>query len=218
VTEKKTILFDLDGTLTDPKIGITRSVQYALRKFDIIIDDPDTLCCFIGPPLKESFIKYFELSDADGEKAVEYYREYYRPTGIFENAVYDGIPEMLAALKAAGKQIALATSKPTVFARQILEHFNLDSYFDVIVGSELDGRRVIKAEVVACALEECGCDKADAVMVGDRYHDIVGGKENNLATIGVLFGYGDRSEMESHGADVICETVAELQAVLLGNW
>jgi len=216
MTEKKTILFDLDGTLTDPKVGITRSVQYALRKFGINVEDTDTLCCFIGPPLKESFMKYYGLSEADGELAVEYYREYYRPTGIFENLVYDGIPALLADLKAAGKQIALATSKPTVFARQILEHFNLISYFDVVIGSELDGRRVIKAEVVADVLAECGCAVSDAVMVGDRYHDIVGGKENDLATIGVLFGYGNREELEQHGADMICETVQDLHRVLLG--
>lgn len=216
MTEKKTILFDLDGTLTDPKVGITRSVQYALRKFGINIEDTDTLCCFIGPPLKESFMKYYGLSDTDGDLAVEYYREYYRPTGIFENVVYDGIPQLLADLKSAGKQIALATSKPTVFAKQILEHFDIASYFDVIIGSELDGRRVIKADVVADVLAECGCSNADAVMVGDRYHDIVGGKAHALSTVGVLFGYGSRTELEEHGADVICVSVDDLHNILLG--
>jgi len=213
---KTTILFDLDGTLTDPKVGITRSVQYALRKFGINVEDPDTLCCFIGPPLKESFMKYYGLSDADGELAVEYYREYYRPTGIFENGVYEGIPELLRDLRQAGKQIALATSKPTVFARQILVHYDIMQYFDVVIGSELDGRRVKKAEVVACALEECGCAIENAVMVGDRHHDIVGGRDNGLGTIGVLYGYGDRTELEEHGADLICETVSALRSALLG--
>lgn len=213
---KTTILFDLDGTLTDPKVGITRSVQYALRKFGINVEDTDTLCCFIGPPLKESFMKYYGLSDTDGELAVEYYREYYRPTGIFENGVYEGVPELLRDLRQAGKQIALATSKPTVFARQILVHYDIMQYFDVVIGSELDGRRVKKAEVVACALEECGCATENAVMVGDRHHDIVGGRENGLVTIGVLYGYGDRAELEEHGADLICETVSVLRSALLG--
>lgn len=220
----KYILFDLDGTLTDPKEGITKSVAYALKSYGIEVKDLDSLCKFIGPPLKDSFVNFYGFSDAQGAEAVEKYREYFRPYGVYENKVYDGVDELLRELKACGKIIILATSKPTVFAKVILEHFDLMKYFDVVCGSELDGSRVKKGDVVAYALEQAGelerqagelerakeIDKSLAVMIGDREHDILGAKENGLDSIGVLYGYGDRAEHEAAGADYIVETVDEL--------
>ena len=140
----KYILFDLDGTLTDPKEGITKSVAYALKHFGIDVEDLDTLCKFIGPPLKDSFMQYYGLSEDDAHLAVEKYREYFEPCGMFQNKVYDGVENLLKELKTSGKEIVLATSKPGVYAQKILEHFHLDSYFSYVAGSELDGRRVKK--------------------------------------------------------------------------
>lgn len=209
------ILFDLDGTLTDPKEGITKSVAYALRAFGIETEDLDTLCRFIGPPLKNSFMDFYGLSSEEAELAVEKYREYFAPTGIFQNKVYEGVEKMLQHLQAGGKTIILATSKPTVYAKQILEHFRLDAYFNHVIGSELDGRRTKKGEVIACALEIAGIkDCTEAVMIGDRMHDVIGAKENNLDCIGVLYGYGDRRELEESGADCIAETVEELAKMI----
>lgn len=210
------ILFDLDGTLTDPKEGITKSVAYALEYYGICVEDLDALCKFIGPPLKDSFMNFYGFEEAEAEEAVEKYREYFRPTGVFENKVYAGVEDMLKELKASGKRLVLATSKPTVFAVQILEHFNLAQYFEFVAGSELDGTRVKKGDVIAYALEQAGIlDKSHAVMIGDREHDIIGAKQNGLDSIGVLFGYGSRKEHEECGADVIVETVEELREILM---
>ena len=211
----KYVLFDLDGTLTDPKEGITKSVAYALEAYGIHVEDLDSLCKFIGPPLKDSFVKFYRFSEEQGYEAVEKYREYFRPHGVYENKVYAGVDKLLAELKASGKMIILATSKPTVFANTILEHFDLMKYFDVVCGSELDGSRVKKGDVIAYALEQVaekdtGFDKSKAVMIGDREHDILGAKENGLDSIGVLYGYGDRAEHEAAGAGYIVETVEEL--------
>lgn len=209
------LLFDLDGTLTEPKVGITKSVAYALEYYGIHVEDLDSLCPFIGPPLKESFMKYYGFDDAKAEEAVEKYREYFRPHGVYENEVYTGVPEMLKELHAMGKTLVLATSKPTVFAKIILEHFGLAPYFSVVVGSELDGTRVNKDEVVECALEEAGItDKSKAVMIGDRQHDIMGGKKNGLDAIGVLYGHGSYEELMAQGADIIVESVEELTKLL----
>ena len=197
----KYALFDLDGTLTDPGEGITRSVQYALDKFGIHVEDRKQLFCFIGPPLHESFEVYYGFSRSDAMKAVDYYREYYAVKGIFENLVYDGIPEALVNLRDSGVRICLATSKPEVFAKQILEHFGLDGYFTAVAGSEMDGTRTKKAEVVERALGLLGNpDTGDCVMIGDREHDVLGGAAHGLDTIGVLFGYGSRDELERAGA------------------
>ena len=163
------ILFDLDGTLTDPKEGITKSVAYALESFGIHVEDLDSLCKFIGPPLKESFMVYYELDDAQGDQAVEKYRERFAVTGLFENKVYPGIREMLELLKEQGKTLLVATSKPSIYARQILEHFDLMKYFTFLSGSELDGTRVDKAEVITYALQENKIqDLSKVIMIGDR--------------------------------------------------
>ena len=208
------ILFDLDGTLTDPKEGITRSVQYALSKLGIYADTEE-LVRFIGPPLVESFATFFSLSPSDCELAVKYYRERFSQVGIFENAVYPGIPELLGRLEAAGKRLMVATSKPTVFARTILEHFGLATYFCEIVGSELDGTRADKGEVIACALASSGFGPEQAVMVGDRSYDIIGAAQNRLPAVGVLYGYGSREELEAAGAFGLANTVEELERLLL---
>ena len=212
----KYILFDLDGTLTDPKLGITKSVAYALKSYGIQVDDLDSLLKFIGPPLKDSFVKYYGFSEEQGAEAVEKYREYFKPYGIYENKVYDGVENMLAELVKCGKKVILATSKPTVFANMILEYFHLDKYFTCAVGSELDGSRVKKGEVITEALRQAGVtDKSLAVMIGDREHDILGAKENGIDSIGVLYGYGDRDEHEAAGAGMIVESIEELLQYLI---
>ena len=211
------ILFDLDGTLTDPAVGITNSVMYALKKYDIEVSDRSELYPFIGPPLWESFEKYYGFTKEESKKAVEYYREYFKDRGIFENFVYDGIEDLLKELKDNGKTLIVATSKPEVFAKQIMAHFDLAKYFTYIAGSNLDGTRVKKQEVIQYALESCSInDLSKAIMIGDREHDIIGAKGVGIASIGVLFGYGDRNELEKAGSDFIVDTVAEIK-LIVGN-
>ena len=214
-----TILFDLDGTLTDPKEGITRSVAYALEAFGIK-EEPDHLTCFIGPPLKESFIEYYHLTESEADKAIEKYRERYSQIGLFENKVYEGIPEILRALKEQGKKLAVATSKPYIFAKQILEKYAIANYFDWIVGSELDGTRVKKAEVIEEVLKQAKIaeeERKGCLMVGDRKHDIQGAKACQMASMGVKFGYAEDGELEKAGAIYIVNNVAELGRFLLEN-
>lgn len=204
------ILFDLDGTITDSQEGIKNSVEYALKHFNIEVKDRADLNKYIGPPLRQSFMEFAGLSEADSHRAMTKYREYYGPKGIFENKVYDGIPELLKKLKTEGKKIILATSKPWIYAEIILEHFDLKKYFDFVAGSELNGVRTRKADVIAYAVERYKISVSDAVMVGDREHDISGAKENNIKTIGVLYGFGSRQELESAGADYIAENVENI--------
>lgn len=211
---KQYLLFDLDGTLTDPMVGITSSVQYALEKFGIHVRYLKELIPFIGPPLAESFQKFYGFSKEDAEKAIQYYREYYAPKGIFENEVYEGIPEMLAHLTEAGFTLLVATSKPTVFARKVPKHFGMEDYFSFVGGSELDGSRTKKAEVISYILKTCGIEAKEAIMIGDRRHDIEGGKACGLESVGVLYGYGTEQELTEAGADHIIRTVAELEDYL----
>lgn len=209
----KYILFDLDGTLDDPFEGITGAVQYAMAKFGVKTEKEE-LKCFIGPPLAESFSKYFGLSSEDAVKAVEYYREYYRPKGIFEAKIYEGIPELLQRLCEGGCELVLATSKPTVFAEMILEKFGLKKYFSAVFGCELDGRRVKKGDVIAYALENYPIDVENSIMVGDRFHDIVGAHEHGIPCVGVTFGYGSREEFIEYSADYIADNISEIESVL----
>lgn len=205
------VLFDLDGTLTDPGEGITNSVAYALKKFNIIVEDKTELYNFIGPPLIDSFMKYYGMNYEDGLKAVEYYREYFGVTGIFENRVFDGIHEMLERVKKSGRTISLATSKPEVYAKRILEHFDLKKYFDFVGGATMDESRSKKSDVIKHTLQQLGvADKSRVVMVGDRHHDIDGANQNGLDSIGVLFGYGDRAELQNAGATYIAESVDDI--------
>lgn len=213
----QTILFDLDGTLTNPGEGITNSVAYSLRHYGIEVPDRTELYKFIGPPLYESYMKYYGFDETAAHEAVEVYREYFKPRGIFENRVYDGIPELLEQLKGAGKRLLVATSKPEGFSRQILDHFCLSQYFDFIAGSTLDGSRIRKADVIRHALSETGLSPdGTLVMVGDREHDVLGAKEVGIPCIGVLFGYGDRPELEAAGAKHIAATVADISRIILG--
>lgn len=198
------LLFDLDGTLTDPGIGITNSVMYALGKFNVKIPDRSELYKFIGPPLKDSFQTYYGFSDEQCELAIGYYREYFKKRGMFENEVYDGIPDLLKRLKQDGKTLIMATSKPEVFAIEILKHFGLYEYFDVAAGASLDASRNKKGAVIEYALDRCGIrDGSSAIMIGDREHDVIGAKENGLDSIGVLYGYGAYDELKTAGATFI---------------
>lgn len=208
------ILFDLDGTLTDPKEGITKCVQYALKYFGIEADTEE-LVDFIGPPLLESFQKYYHLDDTQGQMALKKYRERFTDIGIFENGVYPGIAELLSKLKGQGRKIALATSKPGVYAQRILEKYELLPYFDVVVGSELDGRRTDKGEVITEAIRQLqmsAAHKKDILMIGDRLHDMIGAAKNQIDRLGVYYGYAHQGELESAGADYIVHTVSELTA------
>lgn len=205
------VLFDLDGTLTDPGEGITNSVAYALNKFGIEVIDKTTLYNFIGPPLVDSFMKYYGFNKEDALLAVDYYREYFGVTGIFENQVFDGIPELLEGIKKSGRKISLATSKPEQYAVRILEHFDLLKYFDFVGAATMDETRSKKADVIKYTLDSLGVvDKSNVVMVGDRHHDIKGAVQNGLDSIGVLFGYGNQEELEIAGATYIAETVNDI--------
>ncbi len=216
--ERTHILFDLDGTLTDPMVGITKSVQHALSSYGIQEPDLRALCPFIGPPLKESFMKYYGFSQEKAQEAIGRYREYFADKGIFENRVYEGIPQMLDRLKDRGCRLFVATSKPEAFAVRILKHFRLDRYFDQVYGASMDERLVRKGDVIAYALESAGIgDVSKTVMVGDREHDVLGARENGMDCIGVLFGYGSRQELSDAGALKIAETVEDLGRILLGD-
>lgn len=217
------VLFDLDGTLTDPKEGITKSVQYALKAFGIEEEDTDNLVPFIGPPLKDSFMEFYEFDEEKAEQAIEKYRERFKDTGIFENRIYDGIPELIRKLKGNRKKLAVASSKPAVFVERILEHFDIRRYFDVVVGSELDGTRTDKAEVVEEALrqlygenpEDLEQKKRTTVMVGDRKFDIAGAKEQGLISVAVAYGYGKMDELRIAKPDYTVRSVEELEKLLL---
>ncbi len=205
------ILFDLDGTLTDPAEGITNSVAYSLSKYGIEVSDKKELYKFIGPPLKDSYIEYYGFSESDALQAIEYYREYFKPKGMFENKVYSGVPELLNTLKQSGKRVILATSKPEVFSTEILKHFDLYKYFDFVSGATLDGTRSKKADIIAYALAEMRItEKEKCLMVGDRAQDINGAIANGIDSLGVLYGYGDRAELENAGATYIAETVEDI--------
>ena len=236
----KKILFDLDGTLTNPKTGITKSVQYALAHFGIE-EEADNLTQFIGPPLIDSFMNFYGFSLEQAREGVTAYREYFAPKGIFENDVYPGVPEMLAALKEKGAILAVASSKPELFVEQILEHFDLAKYFDVVVGSLLNETRTSKEEVLEEALRQLGVmstdnlrqvgytkkdndivatmedddKKATIAMVGDRKFDITGAKVHGLTAVGVSFGFAEPGELEAEEPDFIAETVEQLKDYLL---
>lgn len=204
------LLFDLDGTLTDPGLGITNSVMYALRKFGVDVPERSQLYPFIGPPLKDSFRSCYGFSDEQCELSVTYYREYFKKKGMFENEVNDGIHDLLTRLKASGRSLIVATSKPEVFAVDILRHFDLYKYFDFVAGATLNDVRNKKADIIRYALESCGIAKSSAVMIGDRKHDMIGAKENGLDSIGVLYGYGTYDELKTAGATMLAAEPADI--------
>ncbi|HEM3383861.1 HAD family hydrolase [Streptococcus suis] len=211
----QTILFDLDGTLTDSGQGILNSVAYALEKMGI--EEPDTanLNRFIGPPLYESFSRFYQLNPEDTQSAVDTFRVYFKEKGMFENQLYPGIIPLLEELRTAGKTLVIATSKPEIFAKQILEHFGIAHYFDIIAGASLDSSRISKADVIGYAINQLEAFPKHAVMIGDREHDIEGARMHQLPAIGVLYGYGNKQEFEKAGATMIVETIQDLKRVLL---
>jgi phosphoglycolate phosphatase len=210
------VLFDLDGTLTDSGLGVGNGVLYTLEKMGYPKPSDSELKKYLGPPLWTSFQDYAGMPESDTPEAVRLYREYYNETGAYENSVYPGVPELLSKLVSDGKRVAVATSKVDYAAINILQHFNLDHFFDVIAGSDETGElRGTKALVIAHALAELRmCDGTAIVMVGDREHDILGAKVHGLPGIGVLYGYGDRAELESAGALEIVSEVADLERAL----
>lgn len=205
--------FDLDGTLTDPGIGITNSVMYSLKKMGREVKEREELYRFIGPPLVESYMDYCGFSKEQAEEAIAYYREYFSEKGIFENELYPDIPDVLESLKCGGKKLVLATSKPEPFAVRILKHFALYPYFDLIGAATMDGSRSRKEDVIACALDAVGEEaggRAEILMVGDREQDIYGAKVNGIDSAGVLYGYGDEEELRCAGADYLVKRPSDI--------
>ncbi len=210
-----TILFDLDGTIIDSSIGITNSVAYALRFYGIEADK-SSLLKFIGPPLIEAFEKFDGFSEAQAKDALRHLQEYYSKEGIFESHLYDGMEQLLSDLKSAGKTLLLATSEPEVYANRILKHFNIRQYFACVVGSDIQGVRAEKAAVIAEALKRCNItDLPGVLMVGDREYDILAAKQAGIHTLGVLYGFGGKEELEHAGAEYLAWTVEEIRTLLL---
>jgi phosphoglycolate phosphatase len=207
-----TILFDLDGTLTDPREGITRSIQFALARLGI--DEPDItrLEHFIGPPLLQAFMQFYGFDEAKAWEAVNFYRERFKVTGLYENRVFDGVFELLDTLAGQNRTLYIATSKPWVFAREIARHFDFARYFKVIYGSELDGTRTDKVELIAHLLTEEGLDPAQTLMIGDRKHDLIGGTRNGLDVAAVGYGFGSHEELAGQAPTYHFETMADLRA------
>ncbi|MBQ8743064.1 MAG: HAD hydrolase-like protein [Clostridia bacterium] len=209
------IFFDLDGTVTDPYEGITKAVSHALGKFGIEIPDRKALSSFIGPPLYDSFRKFYGLSEEDAVLAVSYYREYYVPIGIYECEIFNGINELLKALHESDAKIYVATSKPESMAVTVLSHFGLDKYFDGIYGATLDKSRVKKSDVIAYALDKIGNpDPKSCIMIGDTAYDVEGARENSIDTLGVTFNGSSPEPLISAGAIGIFSKAAELQSFL----
>ena len=210
------LLFDLDGTLTDPKEGIINSIHYALKKKGIVEKHPEELLSFIGPPLHLSFKNRYHLNTEKAFEMLHIFREYFAEKGIFENSLYSGIPELLKALKKQKKIISLATAKPTHFAKQVLDHFQLSDYVDFIAGANTNGSRTDKKEIVAYAKEITG-NKADTeyLMIGDREYDIMGAHYNNVEACWVTYGYGEEAIVIQEKPEYICRSVSELANLLL---
>ncbi len=215
------VFFDLDGTLTDPRPGIVRSLQHALQRLGREVPAEESLLWCIGPPLRESFAR---LLDAEGppeveliEAAVGHYRAYFSNTGLYENAVYPGVRQCLARLQAEGFELSVVTSKPHVYAERILEHFDLRSYFGEVVGAELSGERSVKTELVAHALTQLACAPGNACMIGDRAQDMRGAAENAVRGIGVLYGYGSQAELEEAGAAALAADLTAVEGCVL-SW
>ena len=205
------ILFDLDGTLVDSGLGITNSVTYALKKYGIEVADRISLYKFIGPPLHKSFEMFYDFSPEKAMEAVEYYREYYREKGVFEVTVYEGMEDTLKNLTSLGKTLIVTTSKPEYFAKQVLEYIGLAKYFKMIAGSNLDGTRTAKAEVIRYAFEQCNItDLSKVIIVGDREHDVLGAEKIGIDSVGVLYGYGSEEELKNAGATYLAKTPADI--------
>lgn len=210
----KNILFDLDGTLTNPQVGTFNSIRYALKEMNISEGEVD-LCSFIGPPLVDSFQAYYGMDEGQALEAVDHYRANFAENGMLEASVYAGVEMMLTALKEAGYKIYLATSKPLVFATEILRHFNLLPLFDGLSGADLDGSRNEKKEVIAFLLTVYGLETSECVMVGDRMFDVQGAAAHGIKTIGVTYGFGSPDELRDNGAVALVDSVSGLQSFFL---
>lgn len=209
--KKKYVLFDLDGTLTDSQEGIMNSIEYALAYFGIQVEDRDLLRPWLGPPLKDSMMKYYGFDQEKALTGIRQYREYFDKKGIFENKVYPGIEALLQNLQEQGYILMTATSKPEVAAKRILDHFNLSQYFYYVGGATLDESRVHKGDVIHYVLERSFInDLSEVIMVGDRENDIFGARQNGLESIGVLYGYGTLEELQTAGADYLAETAGKI--------
>lgn len=212
----KYIFWDLDGTISDSGEGIFNAIAHTVGQMDIELPPPEILRKFVGPPLRDSFVKYCGLSIEESEKAVTIFREYYKDKGIYENKMYVGMDELLKKLTETGYICVVATSKPEMHARSIIQRYGIDKYFLYIAGATLDDSRVEKAQVIAYALETCGIkDKSQVVMVGDRAFDCIGAKLNGIDCIGVLYGYGERQELEETGVVAIASDLKELEDIFL---
>ena len=205
------LLFDLDGTITNPQEGILNSIRHALKRLELPVLPDETLLKFIGPPLGDSFMKFCELDHTTAMQAIEYYREYFGDKGLLENHPYKGMATLLAGLKMQGNHLYVATSKPTFYARQILEHFNLIQYFEDVTGSNMDNTRTDKAEIIHHVLTTWKLPATECIMIGDRKHDVMGAIKNGVKSIGITYGFGSREELESAGAKVVLDTVEELK-------
>lgn len=211
----KTVLFDLDGTITDSAPGIVNSVAYTLDKYGIPYSDKKELEEFVGPPLAKQFEIFCGFSEEESYRAVDVYREYYSSKGIFENSVYDGIIPMLKRLKDKGYKVVVATSKPERMAKIIADHFDIEKYFDFIGGAHMDGRRTDKKEVIEYVLKNSGVsDPDEVIMVGDRKYDVAGAHELGIKCIAVLFGYGSKNELQDAGADYMADTPEEIAEII----
>jgi phosphoglycolate phosphatase len=211
-----TILFDLDGTIIDSGEGVTNSVSYALEKMGIEVKEKSVLKCFIGPPLVYSFQHFYGLDEEATMKAIFFYREYYTEKGINEGYIYDGIEDLLKTLKSANKRIILATSKPELYAKRILDNANLSKYFDFIAGATLDEKtRHTKEQVLEYAIKEANIDTSSSIMVGDRFYDVEGARAYGMPCIGVTYGYGTKEELEEHKALYIAETPKDVAEIVL---
>lgn len=209
------LLFDLDGTLTDPKPGIVGCLRFALDQLGVSCPSDDVLTNFIGPPLRATFALLLDTSDGSQiEEAIRLYRQRFAATGLYENQVYAGVPAMLEHAQQAATVMYVATSKPAVYAERIVQHFGLDHHFRQVYGAELDGRRENKADLVAYVLASEGVDAQTAVMIGDRAADVLAAKANGVRSIGVLWGYGSAHELLDAGVDILCQTPSELAAHL----
>lgn len=216
MSKYKIILFDLDGTLSDPKVGITKSVQYALKKLEIEEPDLDKLECFIGPPLQVSFAEYYQLDEERTQQAIDFYRERFKEKGMFENELYPAIPKLLNSLKEQQFTLAVATSKPTIFSEQILEYFNIGHFFDMVVGSNLDGTRSAKTEIIQYIVDKYSdYELNDFIMIGDRKHDIIGANSTGIDSIGVTYGYGSFNELKQYSPTYLVESVEQIKDILL---
>ena len=213
----KSILFDLDGTLTDSGPGITKGVQYALKKFNINISDLTSLRKFIGPPLTDSFIKYYQFDLEKANLALQYYREYYSEIGIFENDLYYGINELLEKVKLKSINLYLATSKPTVYARKVCDYFDISKYFVDIQGSDLNENLSNKTKIIELIIQKYKLINNETIMVGDREHDVIGANNNKIKCIGVGYGYGSEAELLESGAFLYVNNVDELAEIILGK-